>query len=86
MENHNRPSKSQKYAFLKAEIKAPYKGLRKLFYFTFAASGFIGIFFILPRVITGQNLSENLYNLFVQIAVIILMISLYLWEERDKKK
>ncbi|MCS7149067.1 MAG: DUF3493 domain-containing protein [Geminocystis sp.] len=86
MDKHNNHPHSQKYAQLKAEIKAPYKGLRKLFYFTFAASGFIGIFFIVPRIINGQNISENFYNLFVQIAVVTIMVLLYLWEDRDKKK
>lgn len=74
----------EKYAYLKAEAEAPYKGLRKFIYFAFGASGAIGAFIFFAQLLAGKNVSDNIYNLFVQIAVIALMIFLFRWEDRKK--
>ncbi len=74
----------EKYAYLKAEAEAPYKGLRKFIYFAFGASGAIGAFIFFAQLLAGKNVSDNIYNLFVQIAVITLMVFLYRWEDRKK--
>ncbi len=75
---------AEKYAYLKAEAKAPYKGLRKFFYLAFAASGFIGALIFLSQLIAGRNISSNLPNLALQLGVIALMVGLFRWEESKK--
>ena len=86
----NNPNKkqisSEKYAYLRAEAEAPYKGFRKFIYFAFGASGAIGAFIFFAQLLAGKNVSDNIYNLFIQITVIALMIFLYRWEDRKDKK
>lgn len=72
----------EKYACLKAEAKAPYRGLRQFIYATFATSGFIGAFIFLAKLASGEDISTTLGNLAVQIGVIALMIWLYRLENR----
>jgi hypothetical protein len=72
----------EKYAYLKAEAKAPYKGLRKFIYFTFGASGMIGAFIFFSQLIAGKNVSANIPNFALQIAIVSLMIFLFRWEDR----
>jgi hypothetical protein len=74
---------AQKYAYLKAEAKAPYKGLRKFFYLAFAASGFLGALIFLSQLIGGKNISSALPNLALQLGVIALMVWLFRWEEHE---
>ena len=74
----------EKYARLRAEAKAPYKGLRKFFYAAFAASGLIGAFVFLAKLAAGQDLSSNLPNFFLQIGVVALMVFLFRLEGKNK--
>lgn len=67
----------EKYARLKAESKAPYRGLRKFFYLTFGASGLIGAFVFLAKLAAGQDLANNLPNFALQIGVVALMVFLF---------
>ena len=67
----------EKYARLKAESKAPYRGLRKFFYLAFGASGLIGAFVFLAKLAGGQDLANNLPNLALQIGVVALMVFLF---------
>lgn len=67
----------EKYARLKAESKAPYRGLRKFFYLAFAASGLIGAFVFLAKLGAGQDLASNLPNLALQLGVVALMVFLF---------
>ena len=67
----------EKYARLKAESQAPYRGLRKFFYVAFGASGLIGAFVFLAKLAAGQNLSTNIPNFCLQIAVVTLMVFLF---------
>ena len=73
------PSKldPEKYAKLKAEAKAPYKGLRRFFYLAFGASGFIGALIFFARLIAGQNISNDLPNFALQLGIVVLMIGLF---------
>lgn len=73
----------EKYARLKAESQAPYRGLRKFFYVAFGASGLIGAFVFLAKLAAGQNLSTNVPNFFLQIGVVALMVFLF---RSDKAK
>lgn len=70
---------------LKAEAASPYRGLRKLIYFTFGASGLIGgLIFFLGLLAGRQGWSEGLPNLGVQVGVVALMI--WLWRiDRDRR-
>ena len=72
----------EKYARLRAEAKAPYKGLRKFFYVTFAASGLIGAFVFLAKLAAGQDLATNLPNFALQVGVVALMIFLFKLEKK----
>lgn len=76
---------NEKYKYLKAEAEKPYKGLRKFIYFGFGASGAIGAFIFFVQIIAGKNVSENIPNLLIQIAVIALMIFLFRLENRTEK-
>ena len=67
----------EKYARLKAESKAPYRGLRKFFYLAFGASGLIGAFVFLAKLAAGQDLATNLPNFALQIGVVALMVFLF---------
>lgn len=75
----------EKYAYLKAEAQAPYKGFRKFIYFGIGASGAIGAFIFFIQIIAGKNISDNIPNLLIQLAVIALMIFLFLRENRSNK-
>ena len=67
----------EKYARLKAEAKAPYKGLRKFFYVAFGASGLMGAFVFLAKLAAGQDVTSNLPNFALQIGVVVLMVFLF---------
>ncbi len=67
----------EKYERLKAEAKAPYKGLRKFIYGTFGASGLIGAFVFLAQTLAGREVGTALPNLALQLGVVALMV--WLW-------
>jgi hypothetical protein len=67
----------EKYAKLKAEAKAPYRGLRRFIYFGLGASGFLGALTFLARIAAGNDLARDLPNLVLQIGVVALMIWLF---------
>ncbi|MEB3340071.1 DUF3493 domain-containing protein [Okeania sp.] len=67
----------EKYARLKAELDAPYRGFRKFIYVTFGASGFIGAFISFAKIIAGQNIDSALPNFALQLGIIALMIWLF---------
>ena len=71
---------------LKAEAKAPYKGLRKFIYIACGLSGFIGGMIFLAKLATEQNYSTNLSNLALQFGVVALMVFLFRLEDRKKLK
>lgn len=71
----------EKYARLKAEAKAPYKGLRKVFYFVCGASGLIGAFIFLLQIAAGTDTGQNLPNLAVQLGVVGIAIALWRWDK-----
>lgn len=71
----------EKYARLKAEAKAPYKGLRQFFYLAFAASGFVGAVVFLVQLAAGQNVASALPNFALQVGVVTLMVWLLRLEQ-----
>ncbi|GAB4230713.1 MAG: hypothetical protein Kow0049_12770 [Stanieria sp.] len=84
------PGKSQlspeKYARLRAEAKAPYRGLRKFFYLAFGASGLIGAFVFLAQLAAGKEVSSTLTNLALQIGLVTVVVWLFRWEEKRANK
>lgn len=74
----------EKYARLRAEAKAPYKGLRKTIYGAFGASGLIGAFVFLAKLASGQDWQTNLSNFLLQIGVVALMVFLFRLESKSK--
>lgn len=77
-----RQSDPEKYARLKAEAAAPYRGLRKFVYIGFGASGAIGGFVFLAQTLAGRELETALPNLALQIGVVALMVWLFRLESR----
>lgn len=67
----------EKYARLKAEAVAPYRGLRRFVYLACGASGGIGAIIFLLQLIAGENVGTILPNLALQIGVVALMVWLF---------
>lgn len=76
----------EQFARLRAQAKAPYRGLRKFIYFAFGASGFIGAVIFLAQLAAGREVATALPNLGVQIGVIALMIWLFRLEQQAERK
>ncbi len=64
------------------ESKAPFKGLRKVLWLAFTGSAFLGLFIMLSKISSGNEIQQN--NLFIQIGACVLFPFL-LFLERDKK-
>lgn len=77
---------SEQYARLKAEVAAPYRGLRKFIYIACGASGFIGVLIFLTQIIAGRDVDSALPNLALQIGVVALMVFLWRWEQRKQRR
>ncbi|MEB3310752.1 MAG: DUF3493 domain-containing protein [Snowella sp.] len=75
----------EKYARLKAEAIAPYRGLRKFLYFGLGASALIGGIIFLLQLLAGRGSVETLPNLALQIGVFTLMLWLFRRESDPKK-
>ena len=73
----------ERYKRLMAEAKAPYRGLRKFVYGSFAASGAIGAFIFFTQLLSGQNLTSVIPNLLLQVGIVALMVFLFRLESRQ---
>jgi Low psii accumulation1 / Rep27 len=76
----------EKYARLRAEAKAPYRGLRKFVYLSFGASGLIGAMIFLTQLAAGREVASALPNFALQLGVVALMVWLFRWENRAERK
>jgi hypothetical protein len=74
------------YAQLKAESKAPYRGLRKFVYFACGTSGAIGGVVFLTQLMAGRDVANALPNFALQIGVVALMVVLFRWEQRANRQ
>lgn len=81
-----RQTDPDRYAMLRAEAMAPYKGLRQFIYAGFGASGFIGGLVFLAQILAGRNLETALPNFALQSGVVALMTVLYLYEKWQKAR
>jgi hypothetical protein len=73
-------------ARLRAEARAPYRGLRMLVYVVFGASGLIGAVVFLSDALAGRAGVSTLPNLALQLGVIALMVWLFRIERRAGRK
>ena len=63
------------------ESQTPFKGLRRILWIAFTGSAFLGLFIMLSKIASGNELPQN--NLFIQlIACLIFPLLLFL----DRKK
>ncbi|UZQ56227.1 DUF3493 domain-containing protein [Trichothermofontia sichuanensis B231] len=76
---------AEQYARLKAEVAAPYRGLRLFIYLAFAASGTIGAFIFLTQLLAGHDVTNLLPNLVLQLGVVALMLWLFRLENRTRR-
>jgi hypothetical protein len=72
----------EKYARLRAEAKAPYRGLRQFIYVAFGASGLIGAFIFFTQLLAGRGVGATFPNFALQVGVVGLMVWLYRLEQR----
>ena len=75
----------EKYARLRAEAKAPYRGLRKFIYVAVGGSGFIGGVVFLAELAAGREIGTALPNLALQIGVVALMVWLFRLEQKAER-
>ncbi|WAL59735.1 DUF3493 domain-containing protein [Thermocoleostomius sinensis] len=74
-------------AQLLAELKSPYRGLRQFVYLACGASGCIGAFIFLTQLLAGRASAETaLPNLALQVGIVVLMVSLFRWEQRTQRR
>ncbi|ASC69306.1 hypothetical protein XM38_002330 [Halomicronema hongdechloris C2206] len=84
----DRPTKppgmsDEKYARLMAEVKAPYRGLRKFVYGAVGASGAIGAVIFLTQILAGREVYAALPNFLLQLGIVALMVFLFRLESRQ---
>ncbi|BAZ26769.1 hypothetical protein NIES4073_76780 [Kalymmatonema gypsitolerans NIES-4073] len=84
--NSKNRMKSEQYARLKAEIAAPYRGLRQFIYIACGASGFIGALIFFSQLLAGRDVDNALPNLALQVGIITLMVFLWRWEQRKQRR
>ena len=75
----------EQYSRLKAEMKAPWRGLRKFIYLGLGASGFIGSVVFMFRCLAGKDVASSFANFALQLGVVALMIFLWRWEGKQEE-
>jgi len=69
-------------ARLRAEARAPYRGLRQFFYLAFAASALLGSVVFFFKLLAGREIVTTLTSFGLQVGILSLMIWLYRLEQR----
>ena len=64
------------------ESQAPFRGLRKLLWIAFAGSAFLGLFIMISKIASGNEIQQN--NLLIQLGACALF-SLLLYLDRNKE-
>ncbi len=75
----------EKYARLRAEAVAPYRGLRRFIYIAFAASGLVGGLIFLTQLLAGRDVAAALPNFAIQMGVVALMVWLLQLENKAEQ-
>ena len=65
------------------ESQAPFKSLRRVFFIAFAGSAFLGLFIMISKIASGNEVQQN--NLLIQIGACALF-SFLLFFDRNKKE
>ena len=63
------------------ESQEPFKGLRKVLWIAFSGSAFLGLFIMLSKIATGNDIQQN--NLLIQLGACVLF-SFLLFFDRNK--
>ncbi|XFA73024.1 DUF3493 domain-containing protein [Thermosynechococcaceae cyanobacterium Okahandja] len=66
---------------LRSEAQAPYRGLRRVFYGVFAASGCMGGFILGLKWLAGTAPADVGWSLVLQMGVVALMVVLWRWDQ-----
>ena len=76
----------EKLERLRTEAQNPYRTLRQFVYICFGISGFVGGLVFIGQIAAGRDLANAIPNYGVQAGVVGLMIFLWRWEDKNKKK
>ena len=60
------------------ETQAPFKGLRRILWIAFSASGFLGLVIMLSKIASGNELQQN--NLLIQLGACVLFPILLIFD------
>jgi hypothetical protein len=71
----------QRYAYLRKEALAPYRGLRHFIYLSLGISGSLGAFIFLMQALAGKSLGQSLGNFALQVAVVAVMVGLFRYDQ-----
>ncbi|MCH9054967.1 DUF3493 domain-containing protein [Parathermosynechococcus lividus] len=66
---------------LRSEAQAPYRGLRRVFYGLFAASGLMGGFILSLKWLAGTAPADVGWSLALQVGVVAVMVALWRWDQ-----
>ncbi|XP_062198551.1 protein LOW PSII ACCUMULATION 1, chloroplastic [Phragmites australis] len=76
-----------------SEVQAPFRGVRRFFYVALTAAAGISTFFTIPRLILAvqggdgaPDLLETAGNAAINIGGIVVLVALYLWENKKEEK
>ncbi|XP_078439772.1 tetratricopeptide repeat (TPR)-containing protein [Wolffia australiana] len=76
-----------------SEVQAPFRGIRRFFYVAFSAAAGISTFFTVPRLIRAisggdgaPDLLETAGNVAVNIGGIIVLVALYIWDNKKEEE
>ena len=64
------------------ESQAPFKGLRKVLWVAFSGSAFLGLFIMLSKIASGNEIQQN--NLLIQIGACVLFPFLLFFERNEE--
>tara|TARA_B100001029_G_scaffold158380_1_gene145002 strand:- start:53 stop:292 length:240 start_codon:yes stop_codon:yes gene_type:complete len=64
------------------ESQAPFKGLRRILWIAFSGSAFLGLFIMLSKILSGNEIQEN--NLLIQLGA-CLFFPFLLFLDRNNK-
>ena len=64
------------------ESKAPFKGLRKVLWIAFTGSSFLGLFIMLSKIASGNEIQQN--NLLIQLGACTLFPFLLFLESKKE--
>ena len=65
------------------ETQAPFKGLRRILWIAFSGSAFLGLFIMLSKIASGNEIQQN--NLLIQLGACAIFPFL-LFLDRNKKE